>query len=63
MPEIRLWRSLAINAKTGDRIAAGAAPAAKSAGDRMKIAAILCAAMLALPAAADPFENFGTAMK
>lgn len=31
--------------------------------DRMKIAAPLCAITLALPAAADPFENFGTAMK
>ena len=29
----------------------------------MKIAAPLCAITLALPAAADPFENFGTAMK
>ena len=29
----------------------------------MKVAAMLCAATLAAPAAADPFENFGTAMK
>ena len=29
----------------------------------MKIAAMLCAATLAAPAAADSFENFGTAMK
>lgn len=29
----------------------------------MRIAATLCAAMLALPATADPFEQFGTAMK
>ena len=29
----------------------------------MRVAGLLCAASLALPAAADPFEQFGTAMK
>ena len=29
----------------------------------MRTATMLCAMALALPAAADPFENFGTAMK
>ena len=29
----------------------------------MRAAAILCAAALAAPASADPFEQFGTAMK
>ena len=29
----------------------------------MKVRAALCAALLAAPASADPFEQFGTAMK